>query len=101
MAICSRCGVPFSYAEPHVCEGRDTTRIWLRASVAVGALVGAPLGLLCGNYVVRQACDRPGASNLCGLTSAPAVPIYIVMGAVIGASAAALAIAVLLRSRKA
>jgi hypothetical protein len=72
----------------------------LLASVAVGVLVGAPLGLLYGDSVVRQACERPDAGNLCGLTSAPAVPFYIVIGAVIGASVAAFAVVVLLARRK-
>src|SRR5262245_23352297 len=100
MPVCPKCGVLFSYTEPHVCEGRDRTKIRLLASVAVGALVGAPLGLLYGNSVVRQVCARPNASNLCGVTSAPAVPFYIVIGAIVGASVAASAVAVLLGKRK-
>jgi hypothetical protein len=100
MPVCPRCGVPFSYTEPHVCVGRDRNKRWLLASVAAGALAGGPLGLLCGNSVVRQACERPDASNLCGLTSAPAVPFGIVIGAVVGASVAAFAVVVLLGRRK-
>jgi len=90
--------VLFAYTEPHVCDGRDRNKIRLLASIAVGALVGGPLGLWSGNSVVRQICARPGASNLCGLTSAPAVPLYIIIGAVVGASVAA-AVAVLLSRR--
>ena len=100
MPVCPQCGVPFSYTEPHVCVGRDRNKLWLLASVAAGALVGGALGLLYGNSVVRQACQRPDASNLCGLTSASAVPFYIVIGAVVGASVAASAVVGLLGKRK-
>src|SRR6478752_5131378 len=100
MAVCPQCGVAFSYTESHVCLGRDRTKLWLLASVAAGALVGGPLGLLYGNSVVRQACERLGAGNLCGLTSAPAVPFYIVIGAVVGASVAAFTVVALLGRRK-
>ena len=99
MPVCPQCGVPSSYTETHVCVGRDRTKLWLLVSVAAGALVGGPLGLLYGNSVVRQACERPDASNLCGLTSAPAVPFYIVIGAVVGAAVAAFAVVVLLGRR--
>ena len=100
MPICPQCGVPFSDTETHVCVGRDRTKLWLLASVAAGALVGGLLGLLYGNAVVRQACERPYASNLCGLTSAPAVAFYIAIGTVVGASVAAVAVVVLLGRRK-
>lgn len=100
MPVCPQCGGPFSYTEAHVCPGRDRTKLWLLASVAAGALVGGPLGLLYGNSVVSEACERPDAGNLCGLTSAPAVPFYIVIGAVVGASVAAFAVVVLLGRRK-
>jgi hypothetical protein len=93
--------VLFSYTETHVCEPRDKTKIWLLASVAVGVLVGGPLGLLYGNSIVREACERPDASNLCGLTSAPTVPFWIVIGAVVGASVAAFAVVALFGRRKA
>ena len=99
MPVCPRCGVPFSYAETHVCVGRDRTKLWWLASVAAGALVGGALGLLYGNSAVRHACERPDASNLCGLTSAPAVPFYLVIGAIVGASVAAFAVVVLLGRR--
>lgn len=71
------------------------------ALVAAGALVGAPLGLLYGHAVVRLACERTDASNLCGLMSAPAVPFYIVIGAIIGASLVACGVVVVLGRRKA
>jgi len=104
MPICPKCGASFSYTETHVCEGRDKTKIWWLASAAVGALVGAliggQLGLLYGNSVVRQACEKPDAGNLCGLTSAPFLPLDIVIGAVIGSSVAAFAVVVLLGRRK-
>jgi ABC-type dipeptide/oligopeptide/nickel transport system permease subunit len=73
------------------------TKLWLFASVALGALVGAALGLRYGNFLVDQVCSRPDAGNLCGLTSAPAVPFWILIGAVAGASAAALTIIAILR----
>jgi len=80
---------------------RDKTKIWLLATPAVGALVGGPLGLLYGNSVVRAACEKPDASNLCGVTSAPMVPFYIIIGAVIGAAAAAFAVVAILGRRRA
>jgi len=101
MPVCPTCGMPFSYTETHVCEGRDKTKIWLLALVAVGALVGAPLGRLYGLSVIGQACDRPGAGNLCGMIDSFALPFYVVIGAVIGAAAAAFAVTVLLARRKA
>jgi hypothetical protein len=58
------------------------------------------LGLLYGNFVVRQACERPDASNLCGLTTAPTVPFYIVIGAVVGAAVAGFAVAAFFGRRK-
>jgi|SRR5215831_1131107 len=104
MPVCPTCGRPFSYTESHICEGRDKTKIWLLTLVAVGAVVGAliggPLGLLYANSVVRQACERPDATNLCGLTSAPFVPFYVMIGAVIGAASAALAVMVVLDRRR-
>jgi hypothetical protein len=100
MAVCPQCGGPFLYTETHVCPGRDRTKLSLLASATAGALIGGPLGLRYGNSIVSLACERPGAGNLCGLTSAPAVPFYIVIGAVVGASIAALGVAVLLGRRK-
>ena len=100
MPVCAKCGMSFSYTEAHGCEGRDTPKLWSLASVAVGAVVGGPLGLLYGNSVVRSACEKPGASNLCGLTSAPTVPFYIAIGAVMGTAVAALAAVVILRRRR-
>lgn len=43
MAVCPRCGVPFSYADLHVCEGRDKTKLWSLAAVGLGAILGGPL----------------------------------------------------------
>jgi hypothetical protein len=99
MPVCPKCGVSFSYTETHLCEGRDKTKMWWLASVAIGALAGGPLGLLYGKSVVVQVCGKPDAGNLCGLMSAPAVAFYITIGAAIGASVAALAVLVILRTR--
>ena len=93
--------MPFSYMDTHVCEGRDTAKLWLLAALAVGAVVGGPLGFWYGNSVVRWACEKPDASNLCGLTSVPAVPLYIAIGALSGATIAALAVVAILGRRKA
>jgi hypothetical protein len=99
MAVCPKCGVAFSYTATHVCEGRDKSKVWWIATVVIGAFVGGPLGLLYGTSIVRQACAQTDASNLCGFMSVPSVPSYIVLGAIIGASAAALSVAVILRTR--
>jgi hypothetical protein len=32
--------MPFAYSEPHVCEGRDYTKVWLVVSVVAGGLLG-------------------------------------------------------------
>jgi len=77
------------------------TKLWSLAAVAFGAFIGGPLGLLYGNSIVRQACEKPDASNLCGLTSAPTVPFYIAAGAVIGVAVAEFIVIVILESRKA
>jgi len=104
MAVCPKCGLPFSYSDVHVCEGRDKAKLWLFATVAIGSIVGAilggRLGLVYVNSVIRQACDKSGATNLCGLPIAPAVPFYVAAGAVIGASAAACAVVLIFRARK-
>jgi putative exporter of polyketide antibiotics len=95
----------FSYTETHVCEGRDAAKLWSLASVAVGLAIGAvaggALGQLYGLSAVRQACEGPGATNLCGLSSAPFVPVYTTIGALVGATAAAFAVFLILRMRKA
>ena len=101
MAICPKCGAPFSYEAPHVCEGRDKTKMWALLSVGMGAFIGVPLGQWYGQYAIGQACDKPDATNLCGLSVLPALPFYIVIGAVIGASVAAFAAVVVLGRRKA
>jgi hypothetical protein len=101
MPVCPKCGVPFSYTETHVCKGRDRTKLWSLASIAMGAVIGGPVGLLYAKSVIQQACKKPDATNLCGLTSAPAIPFYIAIGAVIGASVAALAVVLILGRRKA
>ena len=101
MSGCPRCGMPFSYTDTHVCEGRDKAKLWLLAALAVGAVIGGPLGLWYGDFAIQSVCEKPDASNLCGLTSAPAVPFYIAIGAVIGATVAALAVVAILERRKA
>src|SRR5690242_3398345 len=100
MAVCPKCGVSFSYAKPHVCEGRDKSKLWLFAFAVIGTLVGGLLGWRYGNSLIRQACERPDASNLCGLPSAYSMPFYLAVGAVIGASVSALLVVVILRRRR-
>ena len=85
MPICPRCRMNVTYSEADVCERRDYAKVWLMVSVAGGALVGGPLGLLYGRSIVGQACDKPDASNLCGLVPSYFVPGYVLIGAVIGA----------------
>jgi hypothetical protein len=104
MALCSKCGLPFSYAEPHICEGRDRTKLWFLSTALIAAIAGAIVGGALGHEyiqaVIRRACEQPDATNLCGLPSAPAIPFYIGIGAVLGASVAASAGALIVRTRK-
>ncbi len=90
-----------AYSETHVCEGRDFSKIWLMVSVAAGALVGGPLGLSWSLSIVRQACDKPDASNLCGLAPSYFVPGYVLIGAVIGALIATAAVILFMGRAKA
>ena len=91
MPICPKCRMTFAYSETHVCEGRDYAKVWSMVSIAGGALIGGPLGLLYGLSIIRQACDKPDASNLCGFTPSYFVPGYVLIGAVIGALVATIA----------
>ncbi len=99
MAVCPKCGISFSYAETHVCEGTDRSKVWLIAAVGVGALAGAPFGRLFGNYIIGLACNRPDAGNLCGLFASLMVPVLVVAGAVVGASITAFALTIVLTRR--
>ena len=110
MTTCPKCGMSFPYAEAHVCEGYDHTKLWWMASLAGGALGGGVLGWFFGSryiqYIVSQACARPGAGNLCGLYSSFTAPSYITFGVGIGAAigatlTAAVMIAVMGRRPKA
>ena len=92
MPTCSKCGATFLYADDHVCEGRNYAKIWLMASIAAGALGGGPLGYLYGLSVIRRACERPDAGNLCGLTAASMVPGFVAVGVVVGAAVAAFSV---------
>ena len=74
-------------------------KVRVLALIAVGALAGGPLGFFYGNSVARASCENPNAGNLCGLTSATTLPLYVIIGAVIGASFAAVA-AVAIASRR-
>jgi hypothetical protein len=101
MPVCSRCGALFSYTETHVCEGRDKTILALLTAVVVGAVIGGSVGLLYAKCDIAQACARPDATNLCGLTTGPVIPFSIAIGAIIGASVATFAVVLILRRRKA
>jgi hypothetical protein len=101
MPTCPKCGISYSYAVTHVCKGRDLTKLWSLASVAIGGVVGGPLGLFYANVLIREACEKPDATNLCGVSDVPAIPFYIAIGAVLGASVAAFAVFMILRRRKA
>jgi hypothetical protein len=104
MAICPKCGLPFSYAESHICEGRDRTKLRFLASTLIvaiaGAIAGGALGREYIQSVIRRACEQPDATNLCGLPSASAIPFYVGIGAVLGASVAAFAGVLIFRARK-
>jgi len=100
LPVCPKCHASFSYAEDHVCEGRDRSKLLLLASVVAGALAGAPLGRMYGISLVDEVCSRPGAGNLCWLTSVADVPVYMLLGAVFGASVAALVIVMILGRRQ-
>jgi hypothetical protein len=67
----------------------------------MAAVIGGSVGLFYEQSVIRQACERPGAGNLCGLASAPALPFYIVIGAVVAASIATVVVVLVLGRRKA
>lgn len=106
MAVCSKCGASYAYTEPHICEGRDTAKLWTLAwivgIVAIGAVIGGPLGLVYARSLSAQACDQPTANNLCGVPTALfAVPFYGAIGAVLGASVAGCVVVVILRRRQA
>ena len=85
MATCPACRMTFAYSEPHVCDGRDYTKVWLMLSVAAGALVGGASGLWYGVSVIGQACKKPDAGNLCGMVPSYFVPGHGLIGAVVGA----------------
>lgn len=90
----------FAYAETHLCAGRDRTKIWLLISVVAGAALGGPLGRQYGLSVVRQACDKPGASNLCGFFPWLFAPVFVILGAGIGVFVAALVVMTVLAKTK-
>ena len=92
MPTCPKCGMNFSYSDTHVCEGRDYTKVWFMVFVACGALAGGPLGLWYGRTIIGRACEKPNASNLCGFVPSYFVPGYVVIGAVIGALIATVAV---------
>jgi hypothetical protein len=100
VAVCDKCGIAYTYAGGHVCQGRDKTKVWLLTSVAAGAVGGGLLGRIYGNRVLAQVCDAPDAGNLCGLFSAPTVPLYVGIGAVVGAFVGALVLVIVLRRRR-
>jgi hypothetical protein len=100
MAICPECGMSFAYTETHSCAGRDRTKIWYLVSVVGGAALGGPLGHQYGLSLVRQACDKPDASNLCGFFPWLFAPVFVILGAGVGVFVAALvAMAVLAKMK--
>jgi hypothetical protein len=90
MATCPKCGMSFAYTESHICAERDWTKAWLLAAVAAGALSGGAVGeFLATAYVqhaVSELCNKEGAGNLCGLTSAAGGASYLMAGAIAGAA---------------
>ncbi len=90
MAICTKCGASFDYAEPHVCAGRDYRKVWAVVAAVVAALLGYRFGLAIGRSGIAAACSAPNAGNLCGLIPSFFVPAYEVIGAGLGAFAGAL-----------
>jgi hypothetical protein len=90
----------FPYTDGHVCAGRDARKLWTLVCVVAGAVVGGPIGHWYGTVLIGQVCDRPDATNLCGLTSVAVIPVFIAIGAIAGASIAALIVTVVLRRRR-
>jgi hypothetical protein len=100
MAICPKWGMSFAYTETHSCAERDRTKTWLLVSVVRGAALGGPLGYQYGLSLVRQACDKPGASNLCGFFPSLFAPVFVILGAGVGVFVAALVVMAVLAKVK-
>ena len=82
-------------------DGFDRTKLAAAVSVAAGALLGGFAGFEGGRFTIREACARPDAGNLCGLMPSYFVPGFVVIGAVVGACFATVAIVIVLGRSKA
>jgi hypothetical protein len=82
-------------------DGYDRTKRAAMVSVAAGALFGGFAGLEGARFTIREACARPDAGNLCGLMPSYFVPGFVVIGAVVGACLATVAVVIVVGRMKA
>jgi len=99
MPVCPKCRMSFTYAEAHVCGGYDHSKLWWMASVAGGALIGGLVGALVGERLgFLYGFVRPSGRWLWlgALFSLSVVPVDSILGAVIGAIVATVAVIAIL-----